>query len=617
MTGGVLKGHKNSFGDIKGELVSLIKGLEESAEKLGMESDSRSFHNLKERVDEGKLKVIVIGEFNRGKSTFINALLGDNVLPTAVRPTTATINIVNYGEKPAASVHFKDDHEQLIDIDKLDEYVTVQGKNLADVKYVEIAYPTEFCKDGVQIIDTPGVNDLDKQREEVTYGFIPGADAAVLVLDSEAAVSQSEMVFLKEKVLKNDIQKIFIVLNKCENLDTDEMSEVLEYARDKLKDVASSDRIFPLSAREALKLATEEGPDGRDSDESFIEKMNSTGVPEFRDALSAFLLHERGGTLLTVPLERAMRLSGRMMTVAALRRESLAMDAEGQNARLKKMEPALLEHDHARERLKKRMEKASRELSRHFEAKIREDMLNIGKSMEQTIAETHIDPDFVKDLLPDILRKKVCASLEENQKEIQERITELERRAIDDVQQCISQLDTVVFREISFHQQKKLINDLRLEKTAHDKEGMMFELGPVVTLGGFGYLGFMVLGVIGLIPAFFGAAYIKDLLGDKQQERLIRDLNKSIASLVKDMEVKVISGINDSISKTITIISEELVRQIDESQNGVKTTFDKMVADLKKSDKERERASFEYTEIGEQIKDANHQLSQLKKKLIA
>jgi len=418
-----VKSKVNSFGEMKRELVSLITGLEDSAKKLGMDSDSNSFADLRERVAEGKLKVIVIGEFNRGKSTFINALLGDNVLPTAVRPTTATINIVNYGEKPVATVHFKDDHEQKIDIDKLAEYVTVQGKNLTDVKYVEITYPTDFCKDGVQIIDTPGVNDLDKQREEVTYGFIPGADAAVLVLDSEAAVSQSEMVFLQEKVLKNDIKKIFIVLNKCEALDEDELAEVVEYARDKLKDVASSDRIFPLSAREALKLSTSddatdsknssgEGNGTADDKGTLEEQMNATGVPEFRDALSNFLLQERGTTLLTVPVERAMRLSGRMMAVAALRKESLAMDAEGQKERLKKMEPALKEHDSARERLKKRMDKAARELSRHFEAKIKEDMLNIGKSMASTIDETHIDPDFVKDLLPDILRKKVCLSLE-------------------------------------------------------------------------------------------------------------------------------------------------------------------------------------------------------------
>ncbi len=74
-------GTKNSFGEMKEQLISVISGLEGNARALGMESDCQSFSELKDRVIDGKLKVIVIGEFNRGKSTFINALLGNNVLP--------------------------------------------------------------------------------------------------------------------------------------------------------------------------------------------------------------------------------------------------------------------------------------------------------------------------------------------------------------------------------------------------------------------------------------------------------------------------------------------------------------------------------------------------------
>jgi len=614
-----------TYGELKKELVSIISGLAKDAVDLGMKSDSKSFEELKIRVQEGKLKVIVIGEFNRGKSTFINALLGDSVLPTAVRPTTATINIVNYGDEPEAIVNFKDGHKQKIDIEKLEEYVTVQGRELADVKFVEINYPTSFCKGGVSIIDTPGVNDLDKQREEVTYGFIPGADAAVLVLDSEAAVSQSEMVFLQDKVLKNDIKKIFVVLNKCEQLDEDDLNEVLEYARDKLKDVASSERIFPLSARDALKkaLAEKEGAlqnklngdesAGSESDNGGTGK--STGLPEFRSALSNFLLEERGKTLLSVPVGRAIRLSGRMLAISALRKESLDMDAAGQNDRLAKLEPAIKEHEEARERLGKRMEKANRELSRFFEAKVREDMVTVGKEMDEIIGETHIEADYVKDILPDIMNKKIVSILEENQKLIKERIGELEKRAIEDVQKCISHLDTIVFREISFHEQKKLIEGLHLEKSAIDSEGMMFELGPVLTLGGFSYVGWMVLGVLGVIPALFGAAYIKDLIGDKQQERLTADLKKSISSLVKDMEKKIVDGSTLSIKKTLDIILVELTKQIDESHQGAKDSFQKMALDLKKSDSERKEAKERYTSIAEGINKSSNRLADLAKSL--
>ncbi len=203
----------------------------------------------------------VVGEFNRGKSSLINALLGMNILPADVTPTTATINRVVYGETPAARLVMLDGSEETIPFSMLKARV--------------VSYPTVFCRNNVSLLDTPGLNE-SPQMDELTFRHARTADAVIFLISALAPYSQSEAASLckllenssirhvlftvsfidrltpgedvEERVLKsirNRIQKItFPLIDRNENLSPEE--------KERQKAILSSALVLGVSAKKAL-----------------------------------------------------------------------------------------------------------------------------------------------------------------------------------------------------------------------------------------------------------------------------------------------------------------------------------------------------------------------------
>src|SRR5204862_3285193 len=143
---------------------------------------------------------VVLGEFNHGKSTFINALLGAPVLPTGITPTTAVLTHILHGAKAGATLVMESGDRKSVDLKKLGEWLTVdgqaekpaRGKAGEGIHHVELTHPAAILGEHVTIVDTPGVNDINEQRAEITYGYLPRADAAVFLLDATQILSASE-----------------------------------------------------------------------------------------------------------------------------------------------------------------------------------------------------------------------------------------------------------------------------------------------------------------------------------------------------------------------------------------------------------------------------------------
>lgn len=216
------------------------------------------------RLQAERLKILVIGEFSRGKSTFINALIGQPVLPSKVNPTTATINVISGGDPAQAEVQYEDGTRDTLPLPSerinrfLEGVVTTSNEHANRIQVVRIQLPGKLDDFPIDIVDTPGVNDLDQARETITYKYLREADAAVLLLDAQQPLSESERIFLKEKVLDADVRKILYVINKADEVllsgTHQDIAKIKGYVVNRLEDLVGEahPQVFAVSAKSAL-----------------------------------------------------------------------------------------------------------------------------------------------------------------------------------------------------------------------------------------------------------------------------------------------------------------------------------------------------------------------------
>ncbi len=170
--------------------------------------------------------LVVVGEFNAGKSSFINALLGDRILEEGVTPTTTKVNILRYGE--------------------------TKGKTILSESIESLTLPAPYLKD-ISIVDTPGTNAVIREHEEITSLFVPRSDLILFVTSADRPYTESERAFLE--VIQAWGKKVVLVINKIDILETDQaQQEIQKYVAENVKNVLKLDPvIFPVSSRLALK----------------------------------------------------------------------------------------------------------------------------------------------------------------------------------------------------------------------------------------------------------------------------------------------------------------------------------------------------------------------------
>lgn len=296
---------------------------------LGYKEDISKVMRLKEDLEDDRFELIVVGEFSRGKSMFINALLGRRILPSLARPTTAIRNVIVYKERPSIQLYFKDDKraaetvseeefkkivapKEAIKGDKESEAIYAREvENLNAINFAEVGYPLQLCKEGVTIIDTPGLNDLDPSRGQITNELIPKADVAIFLLAATKAMSASEMSFLKDRLIANDIQKVFVVINFKDDLDNEsDARDVYQKVLTDLHKVLPTEKVYLVSAKQQLyrKLAENGTPATKMGEPVELWEREQTGFVPLEQDIANFLQYERGAVKLGKPIDRARRM---------------------------------------------------------------------------------------------------------------------------------------------------------------------------------------------------------------------------------------------------------------------------------------------------------------------
>jgi len=261
---------------------------------------ARSLSAVQAKLQEEAFNLVVLGQFKRGKSTFINALLGEDVLPTAIVPLTSVVTLLRYGPRLKIEVLYLNDSRKEIELSELPEYITERGNptNKKAVKEVTVFYPSEYLKGGVRIIDTPGVGSVYRHNTDVAYAYLPYVDAGIFIVSADPPLSESEHQFLKD--IRTHVDKLFFALNKIDQVSLQDRQESLEFTARMLEEAlgTAAVKIYPLSARWALE--------GRKTGDD--EKLKASLLPDFERRLQDFLIHEKGKVFLTSVINNLLKL---------------------------------------------------------------------------------------------------------------------------------------------------------------------------------------------------------------------------------------------------------------------------------------------------------------------
>jgi small GTP-binding protein len=310
----------------------LQEALERQLQQLAQlpELKGPNLQRLIDKLRTNRFNLVVLGAFKRGKSTLINALLGEPVLPTAIVPLTSVVTILGYGDRLSIQVHFQNGETREIGKEELVNYITEKGnpQNRKGVREVEIAYPSDYLKDGVRIIDTPGVGSVYTHNTDVAYNYLPQVDAAIFVVTVDPPLSHSEQEFLQD--IREYVHKLFFVLNKIDYVDATERQEALDFTTQVLQANLATDRvmIFPISAKLAMDSKTNGHPE-------YLEKSL---LPPFEDHLRQFLYREKGRVLLISCLNGALKA----ITDSTL---SLKVERQASGLPLKELEEKIARFD--------------------------------------------------------------------------------------------------------------------------------------------------------------------------------------------------------------------------------------------------------------------------------
>ena len=215
---------KNGLNDILEEVRALRSdSLIKQIMSVKDQEKIRNWEKLLGKRAEEKLTIVVMGDFKRGKSTLINALLGASVAPTDVSPETITINEISYSDRPRREAVLKNGRRIQLNAEELNRGALekIMDNLSSPIDYIHIYDDIELLKE-ITIVDTPGLGDLMNQYDAQVQEYLANADAVIYVVSVLSPLSESEQVFLCSSILPQNFSKLFIAANMSDCFDRQE-----------------------------------------------------------------------------------------------------------------------------------------------------------------------------------------------------------------------------------------------------------------------------------------------------------------------------------------------------------------------------------------------------------
>lgn len=393
-------------------------------EDLGAEfsDDKDRLVSLRTRLEEGRFHLAVLGQFKRGKSTLLNAFLGEALLPTSVVPLTAIPTFLEYGPELRIRVCYLDGKpvkefsgkslEEAVRI--LEGVVTEEGnpKNRLGVTQVQILHPASILQHGVVLIDTPGIGSTFTHNTEATLNFLPQCDAALFVVSADPPLTEVEAEFLK--AVKSRVARLFFIFNKVDYLDDRERGAALAFFKKVLAEKIEADEEFPIFCVSARR-----GLNARLNNESRL--WSQSGLHEVENHLVCFLASEKANALQDALSRKIRDVIEEVLLRLRLSIKSLQMPLEDLEQRIevfaRELKNAKRERTAAQDLVTGDRKRALERLEQEAEALRKESAAHLGSVVEASFGAMK-DGDISEQAILDGLAEEVTSFFQTSAEEV-------------------------------------------------------------------------------------------------------------------------------------------------------------------------------------------------------
>jgi len=636
----------NSYRDysaLRNELLEIVQSIRDVA--AGIELGEQTLHSLTRvgnMVSNDVFRIMFVGSFSRGKSTMINALLGQDILPAKLAPTTAIITVIKYGDTPRATLFYKDGVRAPLEvpINELRHHLIIPKGAFQQTEYgnkietqyekMEIEYPLELCQDGVEIVDSPGLEE-DEVRARITLTFLNQADAAVVLLSCQQLITLEEERFIKDELQRRGFDNIFYTVNFCDELETSEDEEDLRHRCD--QKLGKPDRLYMLSAREALHGKM-------DGD---VELLNKSRFLKFQQDLETFLVREKGLRKFRTSTKMINAIIDELLSLAQVRwaliEQNSATELEAKEREFARRQTEIIKR---KETVLARIGEKGAFMAERICSSFSRKCLEISRSLEDIAKESDDESIGVIGVLLDRTKYQhaVAAKMEQQVRAEFKKWAETEVPALlqVDVQGLKQSIESELEIILSDIEDLKVLLDPRFERDTAGKENVMerfiaglggllfFDIGTALAGDRIGleaaiqdiviiFAGNVALFVLGILNPFTavamtaGAAYwVITSKGEKMKEeirlRLATELRPKIDALPSEQEdfirEKVFGEIN-RLAKAIHIGVESLLDDIGQQFKIAKRDIVR----------DREKVVAECKEVVDSLHGTKKQLSEL------
>jgi hypothetical protein len=317
-----------------------LEALQDAAARLGNTGLADQLARMVEQFRRNVLRVAFVGHFDAGKSTLINALLGGRVLPAKIRPTTAVITVVGYGEDDVAWLHLRDPSRDpvVVPVAELAQHLVIDGRDDTPNPYDRVVLPhrADLLADGIELADTPGLGDAyrnSQARLDAVVRYVAAADAVVYVSTCNGFMGAQDQNFVYDVLQPIGHGAMFVVGTWADALDDEPggPAAARDYLTGTIAEIAPAERVFFVNGVGAVK-AHESGD---------REALAASGVPAFEAALRSYLVDRKAGVKLDRALLATRRVADALTEEIAAQRDTLEKDADLVRNRCKAVEEQL------------------------------------------------------------------------------------------------------------------------------------------------------------------------------------------------------------------------------------------------------------------------------------